>query len=141
MSSKSPAKGRLTRLEAMEAERMRHVAAALRASLPAHLRGDPLLEASLDALAAAAVDAADRFPTDGFPFGRDLNAPPEGVHADTLRSLNAIDAAVFNGDRFLEADAHLYLAAHVQRWSKALTASRRDDWYNRLEDHLPAAGI
>lgn len=121
----------MTRLEKIEAERLDHVASKMAAALPSGLPADAVLAA-----ARAAIEAVDRFPEDPqtFPFDFDLNRPPARLPVHARRSIEEIDATVFNGDTFDETEHHLYLAAHLQRWSKVLRLRREDDWRNRPEE-------
>ena len=104
-------------LQEIENARKAHVAEAIRTSLIAQ-GGDMI------AVAAATIAAADRFPAEGYPLNTDLNDPPPGLTQHARRAINEIDAGVFNGDTFSQTRTHLFLAAHVQRWSKALRLRR-----------------
>ncbi|MBW3243247.1 hypothetical protein KUV57_11120 [Epibacterium sp. DP7N7-1] len=134
MSHDRPETTKLTRLEEVERARMEAIVDSMRKALPESLQVDPEIDKALAGLAEAAVEAFHQYPKGDYPFGRDLNVKPDGVHGDTLNAIDQIDAGIFSGDSFMNEDPHLYLAAYVQRWSKALTLARRDDWFNRLED-------
>lgn len=123
-----------TELEAIEARRLTHVENSLKKALPESLQGEPEIEKALSGLAQAAIESVDRFPGDGWPFEADLNTAPGELHPSTARSIDEIDAAVFSGDAFHATESHLFLAAHVQRWSKALRLQREDDNHNRPQD-------
>jgi hypothetical protein len=134
MSEEKSATPELTPLEAIEKARMDGVVENMRKVLPEGLQGAPGIDKALADMAEAAVEALHRNPEGDYPFGRNLNVPPRRCHPSTLQGIQEIDAGLFSGDTFMETDAHLYLAAHVQRWSKALTNARKDDWYNRPDE-------
>lgn len=120
----------MTRLEEIEAERLQHVASKIAGALPPGLPEEAVLAA-----AQAAIEATDRFPEDPerWPFDIDLNKAPSRLPVHARRSIEEIESAVFNGDTYDDTKSHLYLAAHLQRWSKALRKRRLDDWRNRPE--------
>lgn len=120
----------MTDLERIEQERLQHMADAIKRQLPAEVPAEAILDA-----AKAAIEAADRFPEDPakYPFNVNLDKAPARMPVHARRSIDEIDAAVFNGDTYNSTENHLYLAAHVQRWSKALRLRREDDWINRPE--------
>ena len=115
-------------LQQTEALRIDHVAQAMAQSLRDQGIAVPQIPIeALRAAAHAAVVAADRFPADGWPFDTDLNKPPRNMHRAVVQAFAEIDAGVFSGDCFDQPQAHLYLAAHAQRWSKALRLRREED--------------
>ena len=112
-------------LMSIEKIRIMHVAKAMENALLAHGTSiDDLGPDALRAAASAAISAADRFPEIGWPFDTDLNKPPAKMHLAHVRAFQEIDAGVFSGDSFHNSAAHLYLAAHIQRWSKELRLRR-----------------
>lgn len=120
----------MTELERIEKERLQHMADSIRRALPGGVPEEAILDA-----AKAALLAADRFPEDPekYPFDVDLDKAPGRLPVHARRAIDEIDASVFSGDTYDSTENHLYLAAHVQRWSKALRIRREDDWRNRPE--------
>lgn len=115
-------------LQQIETLRIDHAAQAMAQSLSVQgISGPEIPMEALRAAAGAAVVAVDRFPADGWPFGIDLNQPPQNMHRAVVHAFAEIVAGVFSGDTFDRPEAHLYLAAYVQRWSKVLRLRREDD--------------
>lgn len=124
-----------TVLEAIEQARMEHVALAVEAALQ-EVGFTGIDRDTLNKAAHAAVCAADRYPADRsqYPFNRDLQTAPAGMHPSVREAFQEIDAGVYSGDAFDATDDHLYLAAYVQRWSQELRRRREDDWRNQPTD-------
>lgn len=123
----------MTELERIEEQRREHVLAATIEAVGGADHCDTEMLDKLADAAKAAMVAVDRFPKDPtvYPFNRHLGKVPERLHPSTAKAFNEIDAGLFSGDCFYSTDAHLYFAAHVQRWSKQLRLLREDDYWNR----------
>lgn len=108
-------------LAELEVQRLEHVGNAIKeAIIAAGYNADlPFGE-----LARAAISAAERFPAEGWPFGRNLNSLPEEIHPSVVRAFSEIDAAIYSGEMLALPDQHLFLAAHAQRWSRSATQNR-----------------
>lgn len=109
------------RMNALESRREAAVEAAILNAL--RERGIEI-EGGIAGIGAIAITALDRFPEGTWPMGCNLNKTPDRLHPSVAYAFQAIDAAVFSGDSFHKDDTGLYLAAHAQRWSRAMRERR-----------------
>ncbi len=109
------------RMNALEARREAAVEAAILNAL--RERGIEI-EGGITGIGAIAITALDQFPEGKWPMGCDLNKVPDRLHPAVAHAFEEIDAGVFSGDTFHKDDTSLYLAAHAQRWSRAMRERR-----------------
>lgn len=54
-----------------------------------------------------------------------ITAVKRGIHPDTFRALEEIDASFFSGDSFHSAEALAFVQAYLDRWSREAESIRR----------------